>query len=44
MTPSGVASKFSIARSTRSAIKKFSGPKIEAFLLCRLLVVDPLLK
>ena len=27
-----VASKFSIARSTISAIKKFSGPKIEAFL------------
>ena len=32
VAPSAVASKFSISRSTISDIKKFSGPKIEAFL------------
>ena len=33
IAPSDIASKFSIARSTISSIKKFSGPKVEAFLL-----------
>ena len=32
VAPSAVASKFSISRSTISDIKKFSGPKVEAFL------------
>ena len=32
-TPSIISSRFSIARSTISEIKKYSGPKIEAFLL-----------